>query len=268
MCNNLIIVQQLFQLFSHFAALLVTIGIIIWLTYVFSPFVASWSMGMAIIAGILALIAGLLLIPEVEDKDDYYDDDDYYRRNRKDDYSPETRRNNDKYQTTSFIGNRPNYDSSRSMTPPSRYRREISDDGLYDNRPVPATADDFRGTKNTTSRPFSPYSFDLSNYSPVPAPLITDTRRTRRARSVSPYVGEKPPKVRTPDIVTRPPTPEKIDTRKIYDSKPTPLVPEWSDKSPYSNDYKGTTNIDSLPDEYRPGTYNNVSQLKLQRDQA
>lgn len=55
------------------AAFVILVGMIIWMVYVTSPYVISWSMGLTVLAGILAGIAGCLLVPDVLD-DDYYDD--------------------------------------------------------------------------------------------------------------------------------------------------------------------------------------------------
>ncbi|XP_060074745.1 uncharacterized protein LOC132554439 [Ylistrum balloti] len=58
------------------AGLFVTIGMILWLVYVNSPFYVGYSMGLTVMGGILAIIAGLLLIPELEDDTNNYDTSD------------------------------------------------------------------------------------------------------------------------------------------------------------------------------------------------
>ncbi|OWF51370.1 uncharacterized protein LOC110449271 [Mizuhopecten yessoensis] len=56
------------------AGLFVTIGMILWLVYVTSPFYVGFSMGLTVMGGILAIIAGLLFIPELEDDSNYRSD--------------------------------------------------------------------------------------------------------------------------------------------------------------------------------------------------
>ena len=56
------------------SGLMVFIGMVLWLVYVFSPFIAAWSFGLMVTAGIIYVIAGLLFIPDVEDREeDFYD---------------------------------------------------------------------------------------------------------------------------------------------------------------------------------------------------
>lgn len=49
------------------AALFTFIGMICWLAYIPDPYVVSYSMGLTVMAAILAVIAGLLLIPDTMD---------------------------------------------------------------------------------------------------------------------------------------------------------------------------------------------------------
>ncbi|XP_060555835.1 uncharacterized protein LOC132716551 [Ruditapes philippinarum] len=49
------------------AAFFCFVGMICWLSYVPDPYVVSYSLGLTVIAAILACIAGLLIIPEVLD---------------------------------------------------------------------------------------------------------------------------------------------------------------------------------------------------------
>lgn len=66
--------------FLFIPAAIAIIGVFIWLAYIPSNFYISWSCGMVIIAAILAIIAGLLLIPELGWCSSY-SDSGYYSSN-------------------------------------------------------------------------------------------------------------------------------------------------------------------------------------------
>ncbi|KAH3837342.1 uncharacterized protein LOC127879473 [Dreissena polymorpha] len=53
--------------FAFTASFLGFVGMICWLVYVPSPYKTSWSMGLTVLAAILACIAGLLIIPDILD---------------------------------------------------------------------------------------------------------------------------------------------------------------------------------------------------------
>jgi len=57
----------MYKVLTVIAALLGFITMIVWLVYVQDPYEASWSMGLTVLASLLAAIAGLLLIPDVLD---------------------------------------------------------------------------------------------------------------------------------------------------------------------------------------------------------
>lgn len=67
-----------------FAGIMSFVGMIMWLAFIPSPFVVSFSLGLTVIAFLLVLIAGVLLIPDV------FEPNDHYRRERSDMVTPYT----------------------------------------------------------------------------------------------------------------------------------------------------------------------------------
>lgn len=191
-------------------ALFVTIGMIIWLTYVYSPFVASWSMGFTIMAGILAIIALLLFIPEL-------DEDPHFWWSRR-------------------------YDSSRDDVIYSRgYSR-----GYYTSSPTVLYSSRVRSTPIDDQSVYLPPS--RRSQLALPPPESRNTKYNPIYESTPLPAKSSPPNSAYGRKGSRSPS---ITRTHRVSPEPPPLTP---------------TDINTS--HLRPATYNNVSDLVLQRDRV